>query len=314
MSLKSGGGNKMNKKISVVCTFLFTIMIMGSASHSDNINFVTIEMENVSRYNENRIAFQHIEETISPIIDNSLETLLIIKDKKMYLIKDGYDSLNDVQTQKMIYDMENRLYGDLWINKLNSKPDYVKITERRVEVMKKIDEEFVTQNFGNIYKQTRDMFVKKHIAVFLNLMTNRDASELHVERTPIPKHAILNAPENEPTLFATSAYAKSSDGKIYFCEDADGDGVTETFSVSIADGFNWGYQSGPNVLFIFKNKQDDLKEMIKDLSKYAYYGTPAEESAINQEIKNTFNTDQDIKHFIDDIIPEKVEKQNTDNK
>ena len=39
-------------------------------------------------------------------------------------------------------------------------------------------------------------------------------------------------------------------GTVYYAEDADGDGITETFTVESRDGFQWGFKSGPNVVCI----------------------------------------------------------------
>jgi hypothetical protein len=140
--------------------------------------------------------------------------------------------------------MENRLIGDLWVNKIDNKPDYIRVTDRRVEVLKNISQEFVTNNFGEFYTSVRDRFLQKHVNIFKALMINRKESGLFVERTPLPKRAY----DEGPTKFRTVVTGKTIDEKIYYAEDADGDNITETFSVTIPDGFNWGYKSGANIV------------------------------------------------------------------
>jgi hypothetical protein len=261
--------------------------------NSKDIPFQLIEIEQLSRYNEDRLAYQHTEADLGPIIDNSLSSLLIIKDSKIYLIKDGYDDGYIVQEQRQLLEMENRLIGDLWVNKIDNKPDYIRVTDRRVEVLKNISQEFVTNNFGEFYTSVRDRFLQKHVNIFKALMINRKESGLFVERTPLPKRAY----DEGPTKFRTVVTGKTIDEKIYYAEDADGDNITETFSVTIPDGFNWGYKSGANIVFIYKNKQENIKNIIGKLATEAYSGTPEEENII----KNEFPQKDDINDMIDDL-------------
>jgi hypothetical protein len=45
--------------------------------------------------------------------------------------------------------MENKPLDDPWENKINNKPDYVRITEAKIELFKKFwGEDFVSKNFG----------------------------------------------------------------------------------------------------------------------------------------------------------------------
>ena len=278
------------------------IIILFSASIiAANFEFKPVKIESISRYNEDRIAYQHIQKDVDPEIDDSLATLLIIKEKQIYLMKDGYDDPEKVREKRLILDMENKLIPDLWKNKINEKPDFIRITSRRIERMKNFSEDFVSKSFGTFYQNVRNAFLNKHVEVFKQLMIDRKESGLIVDRTPLPKPAYVNAPETE-TKYKITVTAKTIDEKIYYAEDADGDGVTETFSVSIPDGFNWGYKSGPNIIFIYNNQEETVKGIIGELTKWAYYGTPEEE----EKIMKTFPKDSEI---IDQFNLEKVSEQ-----
>ncbi len=258
------------------------------------IDFQLIELENVSRYDEDRIAFQHIELPNKlfdklPNTDNSVESLLIIKNKKMYLIKDGYDNISDVNLKRILVSIDDKdpKLIDKELRGINSKPNYVRITERRIELLKKIDlnegEDFVNRTFGKFYLNVRDAFLKKHIELFRNLMINRKESGLFVERVRLPRKLVLGGGD-EKFKFATYVTAKSEDEKIFFAADSDGDGITETFAVRIGDGFSWGYQCGPNIIFIYNNTRDDIKQLIGNLTKEAAFGTTEEENVISKDM------------------------------
>ncbi len=252
-------------------------------------DFQPIEIEAISRYFEDRIAYQQIQKDIGYSKDNSIASLLIIKDKKIYLIKDGYDNPREVGLQRMFIESENRLVGDLYVNKIKGKPNFIRITERRVEVLRHEGEEFVSKNFGGFYLNVRNAFLQKHVNVFKQLMFDRKESNFVVERQIIPRPAVLGG-TNEPVKYSLKVWGKTIDEKLYYAEDADGDEVTETFMVNSPDGFNWGFRSGPNIIFIYNNKEEDIKQIIGSLVRDAYYGTPDEEKSI---IK-TFPKDSDI--------------------
>lgn len=255
---------------------------------SKDVEFLNIEIEKVSRYYEDRIAYLHVEKGVSPNLDNSIASLLIIKDKKIYLLQDGYENPKDVQTKILIANTENRLLGEIWTNKINGKPDYIRLTERRVELLKNFDEEFVSKNFGNFYTSVRNAFLQKHVKIFKQLMIDRKESGLVVERNPVPKPTYVGAPTD--TKYSITVVGKTIDEKLYYAEDADGDGITETFYVNSADGFNWGYKSGPNIILILNNKDEAVKQIVGELAKGAYYGTPEEE----KQILDTFPKDAEI--------------------
>ena len=278
---------------SVTLLVALVLIFQMTEAHSRNLAFKVMNLENISRYDEDRLAYQHVEKDLSVSIDNSVSCLLIVKDKKMYLFKDGYDNEKDVRTQRLILEMENRLIPDLWKNKIDDKPDFVRITDRRVELLKNINQEFVTNNFGDFYDNVRTKFLQKHVNIFKTLMINRKESGLYVVRKPLPKRVY----DDGPTKYFTSVTAKTIDETIYYAEDADGDNVTETFTVNLPDGFHWGYKSGANIIFIFNNSQENVKKLIGKLSYEAYFGTPEEEEII----KKGFPAKADVNDMIDDV-------------
>ena len=263
--------------------------------------FQYIEIENVSRYNEDRLVYMQVEKFTDPAKDDSRSSLLIIKKAMMYLIQDGYDNPKDVTNlrQKLLLDNLDFKDEDLWVNKINGKPDYVRVTDRRVELMKNFDEDYVSKNFGERYVKVRDAFIQRHVAIFSQLMRNRKESGLTIVREPLPKPAYIGAPNDDKMKYFMSVTGKSNDGRVYYAEDSDGDGVTETFWVSIPDNFNWSYKSGPNVIFIYKNKEKDMQTLIGNITKEAYFGTPEEEKRIIE----TFPKDSDI---IDELVTKTI--------
>lgn len=307
-------------------------LLLTSDSLPKDIHYKILNIGKISRYNEDRIAFQHIqfdvpENTVSQT-DNSVATLLIITDRKMYLLKDGYDNPSIARTKLNIFHTERRLTQneDVWANRIDAKPDFIRITERRIELLRKVDavdersedakksetrsteteeKSFVSKHFDKFYLNVRNEFLKKHVKIFRQLMANRSKSGLFVERTPLPKE-IFVGDYGQPTKYSIIAKAKTLDEKIYYAEDADGDGITETFSVHIPDGFIWGYESGPNIIFIYKNKEKDIEDIIGTLTNEAYYGTDEEASTIKENMKDRFPKDDDpqkVREWINRLVP-----------
>jgi hypothetical protein len=295
----------MRNNTSVVMAFIISLFIViPSSGFTRNLSYQDITIDNVSRYNEDRISYQQVEYIINPEEhqkqDTSLASLLIIKDRKMYLFKDGYDDPQIVEQNRIIREMENRLLqNELWIREIDGKPDYLRITDRRTEILKKIivseSNDNLAQRYTDFFSKMRDSFIQKHVGIFKALMINRKDSDMEVTRRPIPK--ALNY--NGPTKYFLSVTAKTKDGVVYYAEDGDGDGITETFSVELPDGFHWGYKSGPNIIFILKNKQENIKAMIGSLTKDAYEGFPEEEKIINKQFDQL---DKEIPALMDDII------------
>ncbi|MBN1531904.1 MAG: hypothetical protein JXA20_04520 [Spirochaetes bacterium] len=296
----------MRKKVLIVAAAPVVLVIaLGTALLARNIDYVIMDLNSVSRYNEDRIAFQHIEIEPRPYVvdttDNSIASLMIIKDKKMYLFRDGYDNPEELMITKHQIERENRLLPDIWTNKIDDNPDYLRITERRIEVLKNVTHDFVSKNYKDKYVKWRDEFIKRHVSIFRALMVNRKESGMVVNRYALPRKLY-----DEGVKYAINVTGKTIDEKVYYAEDADGDGITETFAVSIPDGFNWGYESGPNIIFIYKcNYKDDngaekntsIKNLIGKLAHDAYYGTAMEEKLIQSK----FVKDSDIIEMIDDL-------------
>ncbi|HPD76918.1 MAG TPA: hypothetical protein PLH88_00670 [Spirochaetota bacterium] len=299
-----------NKKFRIFAIIFFVFAFLANGLPKDFI-YKDMAIENISRYHEDRIAYQQVEYVIDPEEhqnqDTSLASLLIIKDKRMYLFKDGYDDPKIVEQNRIIKEMENSLlYNVLWEREIDGKPDYLVITDRRTEILKKIvvsdKNENLSEKYTEFYTKMRDSFIQKHVNIFRGLMVNRKDSELKVIRKPIPK----KLRDNGPTKYMISATAKTKDGLLYYAEDADGDGVTETFTVELPDGFNWGYQSGPNIIFIYKNKQKNIEAMIGKLTKEAYEGTYEEENII---LKQFNQLDKEIPILMDDLIKMDLETE-----
>jgi hypothetical protein len=276
----------------LACIFLFKSDGLYSAdnTYSTNIDYQLIEVNSITRYNEDRVAFQHIQMPGSTSYkqDNSIANLLIVRNNQIYLFRDGYDDVKKIQMEGYIQEMRRELPKDLWINRINSKPDYVRISDRRTEKMLNIKEDYVDKNFGDFYRTVRNSFIQKHVIAFRNLLRDRIESDAHLVRKPISPPAFQEV--KEPSKFSTTVTAKAIDGAIYYAEDSDGDDVTETLAVSFDDGFNWGFKSGPNIIFIFNNKEEDIKQLIGKICYEAYYGTSEEETLLLK----TFPKESDI--------------------
>ena len=155
-----------------------------------SIDYLPIEVETISRYSEDRIAYQQIQTAPNLGSDDSVASLLIIKDRKMYLLRDGFDDPRVVRTQQLLIEKESAIVGDVWVNKINSKPDYIRITDRRIEIMKNFSEEFVSKQFGPFYISVRNAFLNKHAQIFRQLMKNCAESGLVVERFRYPSRSM----------------------------------------------------------------------------------------------------------------------------
>ncbi len=286
--------------LAAVCAALFAIMFPAGELASSDKTFTVIDPMKISRYDEDRVAYQRIEKNVSPYVENSIESLLMVRRKMVYLIVDGYDVPAEVERKRAVNEIENRyvVNEDLWVNKINGKPDYARILDRRMVKLENSNEEFVTNNFGAFMKNTRDKFLKRHIEVFRQLMKNRTESELQIDVHPIQVNLALRESENVRKTFM-SAHAKTINGTVYYCEDANGDGVTETFTVEFRDGFNWGLDCGPNIIFIYNNTDKDVESLIGKLAFEAVKGSVAEEKAIME----TFPDDKTVFDMIDDITP-----------
>ena len=288
-------------KLLIITLAAAAVSYSGFQLLSKEKDFEIINVDMLSRYDEDRVAYQRIEKYIDPLKDPSVEALLIIQDKKTYLMLDGYDALSNVQLNRLNSAVQNKymLDEEYWPNNINGKPDYVRTVYRRSDLLVNANEEFVTTNFGAFYRSVRDKLLTKHVEKFRNLMRNRGESDMHIIKKPLPMGIYLTDEERKKAKIAISAKAKAKDETIYYCEDADGDGVTETFWVHSIDGFDWGYKSGPNIIFIYNNKDKDIETIIGKLANESVNGSVEDE----KEVIKTFPKERDINDMIDWVTP-----------
>ncbi|MCL2154414.1 MAG: hypothetical protein FWH53_01980 [Leptospirales bacterium] len=288
------------------------LMIIASVVtvNSRDFSYKEINLNSISRYNEDRIAYQQIEYIIDPEVrqqqDPSVASLLIVNDNKMYLFKDGYDDPEVAEENYRMKDMTHRLtFNETWERDIDGKPDYLVIYDKRKEILRNIilpgSDENLNQKYTDFYLKVRSEFIQEHVNTFRKMMINRTDVEFKVNRAAIPKRLS----DDGPTKYHTSATAKTKGGIVYYAEDADGDGITETFAVEISDGFNWGTKAGPNIILILKNKQEDIKNMIGNLTKEAYEGIP--EELIDEQF-NRLEKDLERKREIDKILRGEFDK------
>jgi hypothetical protein len=282
----------------------FIIIVSAAAVNSRDFSYVEMNVENISRYWEDRIAYQHIEYIVDPEVhqkqDPSVASLLIIKSNKIYLFKDGYDDPKAAEENYLNKSMSHReSFNETWERDIDGKPDYLVICDKRKEILRNIilpgSNENLNERYTDFYIKIRNAFIQRHIAIFRQILLNRVETDIKINRVAIPRR--IN--DDGPVKYHTSVTAKTIDNRIYYAEDADGDGITETFIVDMDDGFSWGYKSGPNIIFILKNKQEDIKNMIGNLAKEAYEGTPEELKLIDEQFNRL---DKEIEILMDNII------------
>lgn len=299
---------KKNRILFISCIILF----LSISLFSKEKKFLLIVPDKISDYSRDRIAFQRIEKRVDPSKDdftenytvskdNSVENLLIIKDKKIHFLSDGYDSVAEVLKTKVIMDSQNKYLenNDFWVNKINGKPDYVRILYRRNDLMVNINEEFVTNNFGAFYKSVRDRFLKLHVDKYRQLLKNRSESRLTITKRMLSYTVNPDKADDIRKKYFISARAKAMDGTVYYCEDADGDGITETFTASLNDGFDWGIDSGPNIIFITGNSDKDIETLIGKLVNDSVHGTVDEEKKMFQQ----FPTEKEVMDMMQQLTP-----------
>lgn len=279
--------------------FMFTVSLffLSPPSFSKEPAFSIVEIQKLSRYDEDRVLYQQFEKTHDEYagenMDNSIAALMIIKDKKVYLFEDGYDSIEQVKLNKVTLDKGNQFLPDMWQNKISGIPNYVMITDRRIEIQKNTSKEFVSNNYKDFYLSVRDKFLKKHVAIFLSLIVNRREADISINRVKLRKSS-----DADQTKYKTTVSGRTPDGgTVYYAEDANGDGLTDTFTVDSRDGFQWGFKSGPNLVCIINNTQKDIEKIIGRITNFAYFGSPEEE----QLIKKTFPSPDKINSMIDSI-------------
>ncbi len=285
------------RKLTVIIYALFMLFPLRNL-YSRNFEFKIIDIIDLNRYDENRIAYQQYEKPYNQFQidteDNSIAALMIIKNKKIYLFEDGYDDSSMIRKKALLYANGNQLSPDLWVNKICGKPNFFMATNRKVELLKNTSKDWIAANYNDFYINIRNEFLRKHVTIFLSLIIDRTDTDMTVLRSELPK----KISDQGPVKFsiAVTAHTKNG-GAVYFAEDGDGDGITETFTVNTTDGFDWGYKTGANTINIINNTQKDIEKIIGKIASMAYYGSPAEE----QIIKKTFPTQDRISEMINDL-------------
>ena len=308
---------------------LFVIIVSVVTVNSRDFSYEEVNLKHISRFNENRIVYQQIEHIVDPEVfqhqDPSVATLLIIKDQKVLLFKDGYDDPKVAEENYLAKSRSNRLsFNETWERDIDGKPDYLVVAERKREVLKNIilpgSNGELKKEYVDFYIKTREAFLQAHVDKFRQIVSSKTAEDLNlrgsvsesssdskgervmidavynIHRIAIPK----KLSDDGPTKYKISVTAKTKEGAVYYAEDADGDGVTETFTLDINDGFAWGYKSGPNIIFIFKNKQEDIKNIIGNLCKEAYEGGSPEEIKLIDQRLNIL--EKEVPILMDQII------------
>jgi hypothetical protein len=283
---------KMSLLQTIICIFLSITnsvnsdpLVLTENKVIPDIPYKLIDISALSRYSEDRIAFQHIQLSgFSENEDNSVASLLIIKNNEVYLFRDGYDDPKRVKFDSYLRWTRGEEPKDLWVNKIDSRPDYIRVASKRVEKFLNSNKDYTEKNSGDVYRSVRNSFLNYHVKVFKELMMNRAESEFILQRYPIypPAFKELNA----PIIFSSVIRARGQNDYLYYAADKDGDEVTETFWVTMKDSFNWGLKSGPNVIFIYNNKEDNIKQIIGKLCHEAYFGTSEEETNLTKLIPN----------------------------
>jgi hypothetical protein len=283
---------------SLICIFAISLVFQSQALYSKDLNFTLIDIQKLNRYDEDRVLYQQYEsphnEYTGEAEDNSIAALMVIKDKKVYLFQDGYDSPEQAKLNKIVLDRGNQMLPDMWPNKISNTPNFVVITDRRLEMQRNTTKEWVSSNYKDFYISVRDKFLKKHVSIFYSLIINRRDNEITVSRKRIPR----KISEGDQAKYITTVSARTPDGgTVYYAEDSDGDGITDIFTVNSSDGFQWGYKCGPNLVSIIHNTQKDIEKIIGKITNFAYNGSPDEE----QMIKKTFPAPDTINSMINNL-------------
>jgi hypothetical protein len=261
---------------------------------AERIPYKRIDVLAVSTYKADRVVYQHVEQNFTKFYDDSFACLLIIKDNKMFFFEDGYDD-RTVEMNKFVGAEAVGLLieNELWPNKISGKLNHVIVTDRRMKVLEGFDSEKIESRFGAEYKEARDQLIKQHVQIFYSMLLQPGESEIALTRKPIPRQFF----DDDPIRFFSSAAVKTKNGRVYYAADTNGDGVTDTFTVKEPDGFHWGFKSGPNLICILNNSQEDIKAMIGNLVVDATNGP---EEFWNRAKKNFIQTDK-IEEFVDDL-------------
>ncbi|HNW28152.1 MAG TPA: hypothetical protein PKN50_06745, partial [Spirochaetota bacterium] len=196
----------------LVCLLAISCIFLVPASYSKQQTLTLVDIQKLTRYDENRVLYQQFEkaptEGDGATHDNSIAALMVIKDKKVYLIQDGYDNPEQVAHNKAVLDRTSQIVPDLWQNKIANSPNYVMITDRKIEIQKNMTKEFVSSNYKDFYLAVRDKFLKKHVAIFLSLIVNRKESDINVSRERIPR----KISDGDQVKYITRVTGRTPDG------------------------------------------------------------------------------------------------------
>jgi hypothetical protein len=89
------------RAVAVAALLLVSVAVLPvHANLGRSIDYLPIEVETISRYSEDRIAYQQYRPRRTLAATISVASLLIIKDRKMYLLRDGFDDPRVVRTQQ----------------------------------------------------------------------------------------------------------------------------------------------------------------------------------------------------------------------
>src|SRR5208337_136536 len=163
------GGTQMLHTISKSILIFISLIILLQAPDllSQEIGFKIIDIFNLNRYDEDRVAYQQYEKVHDQYhidaIDNSIAVLMLIKDKRIYLFKDGYDDFEAIRNKILLYNTGNQLIPDLWENKISGSPNFVLIADRKIELQRVVSKEQVSAMYKDFYLKLRDEFLKKHV-------------------------------------------------------------------------------------------------------------------------------------------------------
>ena len=284
----------MIKKFSKLLIMVFTISIFGTIiESSERFPYKRLDPMTVSSFRVDRVVYQQIEQNVTPYVDDSFAALLIIRDNKMFFFEDGYDDRDEEMVKYVAARASRSMIEDLWPNKISGKLNHALVTDRRVKVLQSFNSEAIERRFGQEYKEARDQLIKQHVQIFYAMLLRPTESEITFVRRKIPRVWA----DDEPIRYFASVALKTLNGRLYYAEDTNGDGVTDTFTVSGPENFNWGFKSGPNIICILNNTQEDIKEMIGKLVADAFDGPDA---FWERARKNIVPADQ-MADFVDDL-------------
>jgi hypothetical protein len=147
------------KAIWILCILLFT---MGLSAKADLVYQNSPDLLNISSFDEDRVAFQYINQInkegkplnlSDSTKDTSLSSLVVIKSDQVYILKDGYDSLRDVDQRKR----EFRIKLDQFTKRKNFLKEYQDL--QRDQARKETDPTYGDKRRLETSEQYRKLFL-----------------------------------------------------------------------------------------------------------------------------------------------------------